>query len=114
VKFGTSADTVLHPLEVDVTRLEAALADPDVQVIDCREQAEWDQAHLDGSTLMPLGSLAFRAGELDPAKPVIVVCRSGSRSLVAAEMLVNAGYMDARSLAGGLIEWAASGRPLVR
>lgn len=111
---GMNGNGALKPLEVDIHRVETALTDPDVQIIDCREQDEWDQAHLDGTTLIPLGSLPSRLGELDPARPLIVVCRSGARSLVAAEMLTNAGFQEARSLAGGLIGWAESGRLLVR
>ncbi|MBX3072237.1 MAG: rhodanese-like domain-containing protein [Thermomicrobiales bacterium] len=112
---GTNGDAAaLDPLEVDIAQVESALTDAETQIIDCREPDEWAQAHLDGTTLIPLGSLAFRVNELDPARPVIVVCRSGARSLAAAEMLVSAGFQDAKSLAGGLIAWAGSGRPLVR
>lgn len=112
--FGTSDNGALHPLEIDIPGVEIALTDPDVQIVDCREQEEWDQAHLSGTTLMPLGEMEIRIGELDRTRPVIIVCRSGNRSLVAAELLTNAGFQDAKSLAGGLIGWAESGRSLVR
>ena len=101
------------PLEVDVTTTVAAVGNPDVQVIDCREQNEWDAAHADGMTLMPLDTIGQRMGELDKQRPVIVVCRSGRRSLVAAEQLVAAGFTDAKSMNGGLIAWAELGHPLI-
>ncbi len=105
--------TDLHPLEVDVPSTVSALNDPDVQIIDCREQEEWDAAHVDGTTLMPLDSIGQRLGELDRNRPVIIVCRSGRRSLIAAQQLVAVGFSDVKSMNGGLIAWAQQGFPLV-
>ena len=51
--------------------------------------------------------------EIDPAEQIIVYCRSGGRSLVVAEALQNAGY-DAKSMAGGILEWERSGHPVER
>ncbi len=103
----------LDPLEVDVTTTVAAIDDPNVQVIDCREQEEWDAAHVDGTTLIPLGALGQRLGELDRNRPVIIVCRSGNRSLIAARQLTAIGFVDVKSMNGGLISWAQQGLPLV-
>jgi rhodanese-related sulfurtransferase len=103
----------LDPLEVDVAATVAALEDPNVQIIDCREQNEWDAARAKGMTLMPLDSIGQRMGELDKDRPVIVVCRSGRRSLVAAQQLAAAGFSNAKSMNGGLIAWAELGHPLV-
>lgn len=114
MNFGTSDSPGLDPLEVDTSQVESALSDSSVQIIDCREPHEWNQAHIGSTTLVPLGELSFRVNELDPARPVIVVCRSGARSLVAAEMLTNAGFRNAKSMAGGLIAWAERGLPLNR
>ncbi|MGD9713565.1 MAG: rhodanese-like domain-containing protein [Thermomicrobiales bacterium] len=110
---NTSAPGLL-PLEVDVAHVASVLDDPDVQIVDCREPNEWQAAHIDGTRLMPLDTLAFRKKELDPARPVVVVCRSGQRSLLAAEMLTASGFTDARSMAGGLIAWVEAGKPVVR
>ncbi|CAN5686896.1 hypothetical protein BH23CHL5_BH23CHL5_18220 [soil metagenome] len=102
----------LNELEVDVAGMLKKRADPAVQIVDCREPDEWDGGHLDGSVLIPLGSLADRKGELDSKRPVVVVCRSGQRSLVAAELLSNSGFSDAMSLSGGLIAWVNEGHDL--
>ena len=64
-------------------------------------------------TLMPLDTIAQRMGELDKERPVIVVCRSGRRSLIAAQQLAAAGFVDVKSMNGGLIAWAELGNPLV-
>jgi rhodanese-related sulfurtransferase len=45
---------------------------------------------------------------------VVLVCRSGRRSLVAAEYLQTVGFGNARSLSGGMIAWAAAGLPIAR
>lgn len=99
--------------EVDVATTVASLRDPAVQIVDCRMQREWDAGHIDGAVLMPLGSIGGRQGELDPARPVIVVCRSGHRSAVAARQLAGAGFDDVRSMKGGIAAWTRAGNRLV-
>ena len=86
-------------------RGEAAIA------VDVREPEEWQAGHMGGSVWIPLGELAARAGELPLDRPILIVCRTGSRSAYAADALVAAGY-DARNLAGGLQQWVAADLPL--
>lgn len=107
LKFG------LDPLEVDVAATLAAIEDPVTQIIDCREQVEWDAAHVAGTTLMPLDTIPQRMNELDKSQAVIVVCRSGRRSLLAAQQMAAAGFSNVKSMNGGLIAWAELGHPLV-
>jgi rhodanese-related sulfurtransferase len=90
----------------------AALRDEDALAVDVREPAEWDAGHIEGSLWIPLGELQARAAELPRDRPLVVVCRSGSRSAYAADALVAAGW-HARNLAGGLHAWTAAGLPLV-
>jgi rhodanese-related sulfurtransferase len=104
----------LLALEIDVPALLERRAGPGVQIVDCREPDEFAAGHMEGSILIPLRSLAFRIGELDPSKPVVIVCRSGQRSLTAARMVQASGFRDVTSLAGGLIAWVEAGQPLVR
>ncbi len=59
-----------------------------------------------GGTLIPLGQLPGRVGELDPAKELVVYCRSGARSARAVALLREAGFRQARNLAGGILAWA--------
>jgi rhodanese-related sulfurtransferase len=82
-----------------------------VQLVDCREPHEWDAGRIDGAILLPLNAiLAGAGGELDPAKPVVVVCRSGNRSELAAMMFQARGF-DAHNLEGGMERWEAEGLP---
>ncbi|MGZ4496751.1 MAG: rhodanese-like domain-containing protein [Nocardioides sp.] len=77
--------------------------------VDVRERAEYAESHVPGALLMPMGQLASRLGELDPATPVYVVCASGNRSRAMTDLLRASGF-DAVSVAGGTRGWIASGR----
>lgn len=100
--------------EVDVRQTADALTTGAAQIVDVREPAEWADGHIPGAIHMPLGDMARRAATLDPSRPVITVCRSGKRSLVALAPLRDAGITDARSLAGGMNAWRAAGKPVER
>jgi sulfur dioxygenase len=58
-----------------------------------------------------LGQLAARAAELDRARPIVTVCRSGARSAQAVAILQRLGFEMVANLAGGMIRWRASGQP---
>ena len=83
-------------------------------LVDCREQDEWEDGHIASATLIPLGDFAARSGELDRDQPVAVICRSGRRSLMAAEYLKELGFAKPVSVAGGMIAWAEARQPIVR
>ena len=84
------------------------------QMVDVREPSEWAEARVPGSIHIPLGDLARRAGELDAERPVVAICRSGSRSKTAVQILQRAGFTDASSMAGGVVAWGRAGKPLTR
>ena len=81
-------------------------------VLDVRAASELTEGRIAGSTHIPLGQLSARAFELDRARPVITVCRSGGRSSQAAQFLAGQGY-DVANLDGGMTQWIAEGRPTV-
>lgn len=87
---------------------------PEVQVVDVREPAEFagPLGHLRGARLIPLGELPQRLAELDRARPVVTVCRSGTRSAQAALMLARAGFAEVANLSGGMLRWRAVGNPV--
>ena len=83
----------------------------EIQIVDVREQMEWDAGRIEGSRHIPLNQLMAGAGDdLDPATPVVVVCRSGNRSELGALMLQARGY-QAHNLRGGVEEWEQEGLP---
>lgn len=83
-------------------------------VLDVREPFEYAEGHVEGSVLVPLATVAARAGEFPKDQPVYVFCRSGNRSLQAAQTLVAAGFSDVRNVDGGIIAWTAARLPVTR
>ncbi|HEX9694505.1 MAG TPA: rhodanese-like domain-containing protein [Actinomycetota bacterium] len=83
----------------------------EIQLVDCREPYEWDAGRVEGAVHIPLNTIM--AGDttgLDPGKPVVVVCRSGNRSELAALMLQARGF-QAFNLEGGMEQWERQGLP---
>jgi sulfur-carrier protein adenylyltransferase/sulfurtransferase len=94
--------------EITPEALETALegASPP-EVIDVREQWEWEVAHIAGSRHIPLTALPARVSELDARREIITVCHRGARSLSARRLLAGAGFARVKSLAGGIDAYAA-------
>jgi rhodanese-related sulfurtransferase len=80
-------------------------------VVDVRESAEYADGHVPGARSIPLAALAGQASRLPAGEPVYVICASGNRSKVGAELLTRAG-LDAYTVAGGTHGWIESGRPV--
>jgi adenylyltransferase/sulfurtransferase len=74
-------------------------------VVDVREPHEFGICRIPGAILIPLGELASRTGELDPASEIVLQCRSGARSARAVALLRDRGFGRARNLAGGILAW---------
>lgn len=81
-------------------------------LLDVREDDEWRAGHVEGSQHVPLGQLRDHLGEIPAGRPIVAVCRSGTRSGAAARGLRQLGF-DAENLDGGLTSWARAGLPLV-
>jgi rhodanese-related sulfurtransferase len=100
-----------NQLEVSTEETARALADDSAQVVDVREDYEREAGHVAGTRHIVLGQVAANAASIDPERPVIFMCRVGSRSFMAAQAFRHAGF-DAYSMAGGVLQWAEEGRPL--
>lgn len=83
-------------------------------VVDVREPWEYRQGHVPGAVLIPLGQLSSRLNELDPERPVAVICASGSRSQSAAALLGQKGFKAIYNVLGGTGAWMHSGLELER
>jgi rhodanese-related sulfurtransferase len=104
--------------EIQPAALEECLAGragAEIQVVDVREAAEFDDAlgHIRGALSLPLSSLAARMGELSRERPIVAVCRSGARSAQATVLLQKAGYTEVANLAGGMLRWRGESLPAV-
>ena len=75
-------------------------------ILDVREQDEYDAGHIPGAILIPYTQIAEKAEEVltDKDQLILVYCRSGRRSKIAAEALVELGYTNIMEF-GGIIDW---------
>lgn len=105
---GNSATADKLPLEISVSEA-ATLRDAGAFILDVRQPEEWNESHIPGATLIPLGELASRANEVPQDQEVVVVCRSGNRSQQGRDILLAAGFEQVTSMAGGINEWKAAG-----
>ena len=98
-------------LDVEPGTVASALREGDVQLVDVREDNEWEAGRIAGARHVALGRVAAEAESLDRQRPVVFYCRVGARSTMAADAFRRAGF-DAYSLAGGLEAWDQQGLPL--
>ena len=99
---------------LDITPQEARdLIGRGHQLIDVREPDEYAQVRAEGAVNLPLSEFEARFREIDPARPAVLICRSGARSRRAAEYLAAQGYDEAQllNLAGGTEAWVAGDLP---
>ena len=75
-------------------------------ILDTREQDEFDEGHIPGAILIPYTEIENKAEEMLPDKDklILVYCRSGRRSKIAAESLSKLGYTNVKEF-GGIIDW---------
>jgi len=78
-------------------------------ILDVRQPDEWEQGHIPGATLIPLGELDSRLDEVPQDQQVVVVCRSGNRSAQGRDILLDAGFTQVASMDGGMNSWQAMG-----
>jgi molybdopterin/thiamine biosynthesis adenylyltransferase/rhodanese-related sulfurtransferase len=77
-----------------------------LKIIDVREPHELEISHIEGATLIPLGQLASRMHELDSAEEIVLMCKVGTRSVRALDVLYSAGFRKMKNLKGGINAWA--------
>lgn len=77
----------------------------DYQLIDVRTPEEYEEEHLPGARLVPLNSLMEGEGNLDPALPAIVYCRSGGRSKAATQWMINQGFREVYDISSNISDW---------
>ncbi len=111
-----AAEPAAVPSELEIAPRDLAqwLAEGrDLLVLDVRTPAEAALAALPAAVLLPLDELPRRLGELDPARPTVVHCHLGLRSLIAAQLLREHGFAQTWSLRGGIDAWSAEVDPQV-
>lgn len=92
--------------EITVQELKEKLDNSeDFQLIDVREDFEYEMSNL-GGTLIPLAGVLIESDKISRDKTVVVMCRSGKRSAVAVGQLEQLGYSNLYNLQGGILAWA--------
>ncbi len=108
---SATLDAANLPAEISVDQAYELYQDGTF-LLDVRTQAEWDEYHAPGTTLIPLDQLASRVNELPAGQPIVVVCRSGNRCQQGRDILQQAGFENVTSMAGGLSAWRSAGYPV--
>ncbi len=81
------------------------------QLLDVREPWEFQTCSIPGSVPIPMGEVPARAGEIDRAADVVVICHHGGRSMQVALYLEKNGYAKVHNLSGGVDAWARTVDP---
>ena len=96
------------PLErtevIDWAAAERALAEEDAELVDVRKLTEWSEGHVPSATHIHLGYLRGRVDELPRDRPILLCCRTGHRSGIAASLLQAEGFSDVRNVEGGMTD----------
>jgi hydroxyacylglutathione hydrolase len=98
--------------QMTFTELRERLDADTVTVIDVRARAEWEAGHLPGVANIPLGVLLDRVGEIPARGTIVLHCETGSRSAIAASLLMARGRSDVANLKSGFAAWAQAGYPI--
>lgn len=95
--------------EIDVQELKTRWEKkPDLCVIDVREPSEWAECRIPGAILISKEEFAQKIHQpLDT--PIYLHCKGGVRSKAAAQVLINLGYTEVYSIAGGILDWIVQG-----
>ncbi|MEP6923798.1 MAG: rhodanese-like domain-containing protein [Pyrinomonadaceae bacterium] len=101
--------------QITATELKNKMdAGEDVQIIDVREQKEYDFAKIPNAKLIPIGEITKRMSEIDPSRETVLHCRGGGRSTRAIEELQRAGFTGSlKNLKGGITAWSDEVDPSV-
>ena len=101
--FGRVDEIAPGALEALLTRNGGG----NIQLIDVREEFEYQQGHIAGARSVPVHSLphSLDALRLDPQRPIVAICLSGHRSIPAYRLLKRNGFTKVYSLAGGMLAW---------
>jgi len=112
----TAADLV-SAAKAEITEISLedakALGAGEALFVDVREPPEWQDGTVDGAVCVPRGVLEWKSETEDALKdksaPIVVYCKSGGRSALAAQTLKTLGFGNVKSLAGGYDAWSGKG-----
>lgn len=98
--------------QVAPASLASAASGERPHVLDVRSPAEWAEGHVPGAQHIPLGYIADRLSEVPRDRQIVVQCRTGARSAIAASLLRRHGVLTVANLSGGIVGWTSAGLPV--
>lgn len=103
--------TASHPVTISQADAHDLYGKDQAYFLDVRERTEWDQVHIPGSTLLPLGQLPAFVDKFPKDKLIVILSAEDDRSKIARDMLFQAGVKNVTSLVGGINGWRENGYP---
>ncbi len=103
---GHHTDEMPNEWDISALELKKRMKERDLLLLDVREPHELKISSIAGAKNIPFGELASRMSELNTAQEIVIICRTGNRSLYALEILLGAGFRKISNLEGGVNEWA--------
>lgn len=102
--------------QMNATELAAWLLENDAMLLDVREAHELANGMIKNAKHIPMNHVPARIGELESAKnsPIVLICRSGQRSMQVGQYLEQSGFTDVINLQGGMNSWATDVDPSMR
>jgi rhodanese-related sulfurtransferase len=97
--------------EIDPADATRRHARGEIQLVDVREQSEYDAGHVPGSLHIPMSSIAERSDEIDRDRPVAFICLMGARSAMVTNHFRQQG-LDAYNVSGGFARWFQENHPV--
>lgn len=96
------------PIDIYPAEVKRLLDAGNIVLIDCREQNEWDTAHIQGAVLMPMSNWANEVEQLKQFadQHIVVHCHHGGRSMRITQWLRGNGYPNTQNMAGGIDAWS--------
>lgn len=102
---GEIDSRVMKYEEVTMDKLDVATQSDRIYVLDVRSMGEWEEGHIPQAKHVMLGHLQEQAHKIPHDKPILVYCKTGGRSAIAASLLQVHGFKEVQSLVGGYEEW---------
>ncbi|WP_028403242.1 MBL fold metallo-hydrolase [Ectobacillus panaciterrae] len=102
---GEADSRVMKYEEVTLDKIDGAIQADRIYVLDVRSAGEWEEGHIPQAKHVMLGHLQEQAHNIPYDKPILVYCKTGGRSAIAASLLQVHGFKEVQSLVGGYEEW---------
>lgn len=99
-------------IDISVSEAKTRVDSEEYFILDVRTEEEYDAGHIADSVLIPHTELSTRLDEVPKDISILVYCRSGQRSAIASQELVDNGYSEVYNMEGGIVEWQNAGYPV--